>query len=261
MNMRLMQCQRSMTPCLVLSFVAALLSGSQLSLADAPLAVFPSFRVEIDLFEGDAKVPQSQHLILFDAGVVYDLPVGKDSIISVFDAPRGRVVLVHKATRVRTSISTDTLVKMSAETRAEAAKKGRGDKLGLNAKVVPGANPDTYVVEFNDNRYEATAQTVKDPLIAAEFASFTAWASRLNIARHIGSPPFARIALADHFAAENAIPRQVMLEVRRNFKTRTFRADHLVIERLSELDRQKIAEAGGMVATFEEVSFAEFPSE
>jgi len=247
--------------CIVLSFGAAMFAGGKFVRADAPVVVFPSFRVEIDLFEGESKVPQSQHLILFDAGVVYDLPVGKDSIISVFDALRGRVILLHKTTRVRTSISTDTLVKMAAETRAEASKEGRGDKLGLNAKVAAGEDPDTYVVEFNDNRYEATGQAVKDPLIAAEFASFTAWASRLNIARHVGSPPFARITLADHFASENAIPRQVVLEVRRNFKTRTFRADHLVIERLSELDRQKIAEAGGMVASFEEVSFAEFPAE
>jgi hypothetical protein len=236
------------------------LSEFRPAFADQPLSVFPSFRVETDLYEGDSTVPESQHLILFDSGVVYDLPIGTGSIISVFDVPRGRVILVHKGTKVRTSISTDTLVQMAAQVRAEAAKPGRRD-IGLNAKVLPGTKPDSYVVEFRDNRYEATSQKVKDPTIAAEFASFTAWASRLNIARHVGSPPFARITLADHLAADNAIPRQVKLDVRLNFKTRTVRAEHLVVERLSELDREKIADAGGMVATFDEVSFGDFPTE
>lgn len=246
---------------LVLLVGAICVAMGQWAIAETSLTVFPSFRVETDIFEGASKTPESQHLILFDAGVVYDIPVGTGAVISVFDAPRGRVVLIHKGTRVRTSISTDSLVQKAAQIRAEATKPGRADKLGLNAKVVRGEKPDSYVIEFNNNRYEATAQKVSDPMIAAEFASFTAWASRLNIARHLGSPPFARITLGDYLAAENAIPRHVKLDVRLNFKTQSYRSEHLVIERLSELDRQKIAEAGGMVATFEEVSFADFPAE
>lgn len=229
--------------------------------ADSPFVLHPSFRVETDLFEGDATTPQSQHLILFDSGVAYDLPVGNGSVITVFDIPRNRIVLLHKITRVRTSISSDTLIQMTAQVRTEAAAKGNAVGLGIDAKVIHGQDPDSYVIEFAGNRYEATAQPVTDPAIASEFAAFTAWAARLNIARHVGSPPFARITLADHLAAEERLPRQVKLDVRRGLKSRTFRSENLVVERLSEPDRKKISDVGGMIATFAEVEFSQFPAD
>ena len=233
--------------------------ASGIAYGASPIVVTLSFRVETDVFEGTASAPQSQHLILFDSGVVYDMPIGQAATITVFDIPRERVVLIHKPARVRTSVGTETLVQMMAQVRAEIAKENAGDQLGLDAKVTLGAQEKTYVMAFGSNRYEVTSQDVSDPSIAAEFASFTAWATRLNIARHMGPPPFARITLADYLAAENQLPRQIKLEVRRNFVTRTYRSEHVVVERLSDLDRKKISEIGGMMATFEEVAFDQFP--
>jgi hypothetical protein len=233
--------------------------------AELPLIAAPSFRVETDIYEGDATTPQTRHLILFDAGVVYDLPVDLGPTMTVFDVPRGRVVLLHKTSRVKSSITTDTLIQMTAQLRAAAAAQGAAEKLGIDAKIVPATDPYSYTVAFGDSRYEATTQPVNNTKIAAEFASFTAWASRLNIARHVGSPPFARIALAEQMAAEERLPRQVKLQVklgvRGGFKTRTYRSEHLVVERLSDLDRKKISDVGGMMATFTEVDFSEFPSD
>ncbi len=219
----------------------------------------PSFRVETDIYEGTETKPQSQHLILFDAGVIYDTPIGLGAVITVFDIPRGRVVLVHKANRVRTSIPTDTLIQMAAQMRAEVAASKAKEALGLEAKVLPGSEPDSYVVEFGDSKYFATTQKVANPLIAEEYAAFTSWASRLNIARHMGSPPFARILLAEQMAIEHQLPRVVKLDVRRAFKTRSIRAEHLVVERISELDRKRIGEIGGMISAYEEVEFTNFP--
>jgi hypothetical protein len=228
--------------------------------AELPTTVYPSFRVETDLYEGNETTPQSQHLILFDAGVVYDLPVQHGSVVTVFDIPRNRVVLIHKATRVRTSISTDTLIQMAAQLRAAASDGGSKD-LGLNAEINPGVKPDSYVVEFGANRYEVTTQLVNDPAVAAEFASFTAWASRLNMARHVGAPPFARIALADQLASANRLPKQLTLDVRRALTKERFRSENLFVERLCDLDRKKISEVGGMMATYPEVDFSEFPAD
>lgn len=262
MDLYKLQTPLRFTPPLFLALLMTLTFSTIPCAATTPLAVYPSFRVETDIYEGEATAPQSQHLILFDSGVVYDLPVGQGATITVFDVPRGRVVLIHKTSRVRTSIETDTLVQMTAQVRAAAAEAGAGQALGLDAKVVPlGDKVGTYELVFAGNRYQATAQTVTDPAIAADFASFTAWASRLNITRHIGSPPFARITLADFLAAEKSLPRQVKLEVRRGLKTRTFRSEHIIVERLSDLDRKKISDVGGMMATFQEVDFSEFPSD
>lgn len=223
--------------------------------------VAPSFRIETELFEGTQTKPQSQHLLLFDAGVVYDLPLGTGSTISVFDPARSRVMLLHKVQRVRTSISTDSLIQISAQARAAAMAAGAARSLGLDARVTKGDEPETYTIEFDGTKYSATTQPALVDGVAAEYAAFTVWACRLNIARHVGPPPFARMTLADFLAAENALPRQIKLDVRRNLKTRTYRSDNLYVGRLSDLDRKRINEVGDMIASFTEVEFSAFPAD
>lgn len=222
-------------------------------------ALAPSFRVETELFEGTQVKPQSQHLLLFDSGVIYDLPLGTGSTITVFDPQRSRVMLLHKIQRVRTSISTESLIQISAQTRAAAAESGAN--LGLTARVVQADSPDTYCIEFGGTKYTATIQAATSEQAAAEYAAFTVWACRLNLARHVGSPPFARMTLADFLAAEKAWPRQIKLDVQRGLKTRTYRSENLYVGRLSDLDRKKISDVGQMIASYAEVEFAAFPTE
>lgn len=221
----------------------------------------PSFRIETELFEGTQTKPQSQHLLLFDAGVVYDLPMGTGSTITVFDPARSRVMLLHKVQRVRTSISTDSLIQVSAQARSAAMAAGSARSLGLDARVTKADAPDTYIIEFDGTKYSATTQPALVDGVAAEYAAFTVWACRLNIARHVGPPPFARMTLADFLAAENALPRQVKLDVRRGLKTRTYRSENLYVGRLSDLDRKRISEVGDMIASFNEVEFSAFPAD
>ncbi len=223
--------------------------------------IAPSFRIETELFEGTQTKPQSQHLLLFDAGVVYDLPLGTGSTISFFDPSRSRVVLLHKIQRVRTSISTDSLIQISAQARAAAMTAGAARSLGLDARVALADTPQTYTIEFDGTKYSATTQPALSDGVAAEYAAFTVWACRLNIARHVGPPPFARMTLADFLAAENVLPRQIKLDVRRGLKTRTYRSENLYVGRLSDLDRKRIREVGDMITSFTEVEFSAFPAD
>ncbi len=222
-------------------------------------ALAPSFRVETDVFEGTQLKPQSQHLLLFDSGVVYDLPIGPGATLSVFDPLRSRVMLLHKIQRVRTSISTESLIQISAQARAAAAAAGSEKSLGLNARVTSSDTPDSCWIEFANTKYTATTQPELAEGVSAAYAAFTVWACRLNIARHVGSPPFARMTLADYLAAERALPRQIKLDVRLGLKTRTYRSENLYVGRLSDLDRKKISDVGEMIASYTEVEFAAFP--
>lgn len=224
-----------------------------------PPGVAPSFRVEIEIFEGTQVKPQSQHLLLFDSGVIYDLPIGVGTTVTFFDPLRSRVMLLHKTQRVRTSISTESLIQISAQARAAAIDAGAVKSLGLNARVAPAVTSNGFSIEFGDTKYSVTSQQTLSEGVAAEFAAFTVWACRLNLARQVGSPPFARMTMAEFLAAEKVLPRQIALEVRRGLKTRIYRAEHLYVGRLSDLDRKKISEVGEMIASFEEVEFAEFP--
>jgi hypothetical protein len=248
-------------------FCAGLLGDSWVSGADVVPASHqkptpgyaPSFRVEIEIFEGTQTKPQSQHLLLFDAGVIYDLPIGLGTMVTVFDPGRSRVILLHKPPRVRTSIATESLIQVSAQARAAALDAGAAQSLGLNARVAPGATAGDYVIEFADTRYSVKPQPALAEGVAAEFAAFTVWACRLNLARQVGSPPFARMTMAEFLASEKVLPRQISLEVRRGLKTRVYRAEHLYVGRLSDLDRKKISEVGQMISNYDEVDFAAFP--
>lgn len=224
-----------------------------------PLGLAPSFRVEIEIFEGTQPKPQSQHLLLFDSGVIYDLPIGVGTTATMFDPSRSKVMLLHKTQRVRTSISTDSLIQVSAQARAAAIDAGAEESLGLNARVAAKEVAGEYAIEFGDTKYTVKSQKTLADGVAAEFAAFTVWACRLNLARQVGSPPFARMTMAEFLAAEEVLPRQISLEVRRGLKTRTYRAEHLYVGRLSEPDRKKIADVGQMIASYEEVQFSEFP--
>jgi len=224
-----------------------------------PAGVAPSFRVEIEIFEGTQVKPQSQHLLLFDSGVIYDLPIGIGTTVTFFDPSRSRVMLLHKAQRVRTSVSTESLIQVSAQARVAAIAAGAEKSLGLNARVASVGSSGNYAIEFGDTKYSVTSEQTLAEGVAAEFAAFTVWACRLNLARQVGSPPFARMTMAEFLAGEKVLPRQISLEVRRGLKTRVYRAEHLYVGRLSDLDRKKISEVGQMIASFEEVEFAEFP--
>ncbi|HBJ35919.1 MAG TPA: hypothetical protein DDZ51_14460 [Planctomycetaceae bacterium] len=223
------------------------------------LGTAPSFRVEIEIFEGTQVKPQSQHLLLFDSGVIYDLPIGVGTTVTVFDPSRTRVMLLHKTQRVRTTISTESLIQISAQARSAAIDARAEKSLGLNARVAPAGAAGDFAIEFGDTKYSVKSQPTLGEGVAAEFAAFTVWACRLNLARQVGSPPFARMTMAEFLAAEKVLPRQISLEVRRGLKTRTYRAEHLYVGRLSDLDRKKITDVGQMIASYEEVEFAEFP--
>lgn len=218
-----------------------------------------SFRVETEIFEGKEDKPVSQHLLLFDGAVVYDLPITTGTTITVFDPGRQRVLLLHKVQRVRSVISTESLTRSAAQVRAAATRSEAKDKLGLGATVRAAGASGEYVMEFGDTRYEVATQEVSQEAAARQFAEFTIWACRLNIARHLGSPPFARITLAEHLAAQGELPRRVKLDVRVGLRTRSLRSEHLYVGRLSDLDRKKISEVGQMIASFEEVDLSQFP--
>lgn len=248
--------------CLVITMTQAMAQEvAQTSAVAVGSSVRPSFRVETDIFEGTEPKPQSQHLMLFDSGVVYDLPAGVGTTITVFDPSRERVVLLHKLQKVKTSISTESLIRISAQIHAAALESNAGDSLGLEAKVKVTESPDTYAIAFSDTTYTATTQKANNPSFAKQYSDFTVWACRLNLARQIGSPPFARITLAEYLSGEGLLPQQIKLEVRRGLKTRIFRAEHLFVGRLSDQDRQKISEVTAMIADYQEVDLGDFPAE
>ena len=135
-------------------------------------------------------VPIAQHRIIFADGIAYDFDQQDKNAITVFDPNRNRVVVLDRATQTRCIVDAHELTKMAAEMRAEcrhtAAKQQR---FGISAAVVDG--PDrTFSIQFGGIRvfdHHSSSETHKP--LPMEFGQFADWASRLNMARQLGSTP------------------------------------------------------------------------
>lgn len=242
--------------------VGALLMMPRLASAQpAALPQGPSFRVETEIFEGESTTPASRHLILFDAGVIYDLDLANDRrAATVFDPVRGRVILLDKQGKIQTELSTEQLIEATAKLSLAARQGGKADAFGLNAEIVP-APEDRFETHFGEYRYATTTQSVRNPALAQAYQEFAVWAARLNVLRRRGAPPFGRMTLGEAIAASGRMPLDLTLQVASGRKSQTYRAHHLVVERLSDLDRRSIDELGDALASFKQVPLEQFPAD
>lgn len=224
-----------------------------------PLPSGPSFRIETEMFRGNATAPVSRHKILFDSGVIYDIHETDDRWSTVFDPARGRVILLDKKTEVQTQVSTEELLQATAQLSAAAKEAGKADSLGLTAQPTPLGEENGYSIAFGALHYEMTTQAVSNPELAHAYHELAVWAARLNVLRKRGAPPFARLTLGEQVASEGRLPLHLILTIDQGLKTEKYRAHHLVVERLSELDRKAIDRVGDRLAAFRKVSFEEFP--
>jgi hypothetical protein len=255
--------------------------NSNLALASAtgPVENNVDFRVTTQIFTGKEESSSAKHLILFSGSLVYDIAKIDQEQITVYDLERNRVILLDPSTKVRSIVEFQELIKMTAQVRAQATEPREKERLGLAVKIMPividpssgKAEPieisddgakiasDGFMTRYGDVQYEVLTQKPRSQTIAKRYAVFADTALRLNVARRIGSSPFGRMTLNDHIASMGQIPRETTLTIRRPLSQDRYRSTHELIEQLSESDRAKIYEIGGMSALYREVPLAEFP--
>lgn len=225
----------------------------------------PSFRVETEVFAGDSIQPAARHLILFDSGVIYDIRLDDDRIATMYDPARRRVILVDRLNREQVVLSTEELLTATARARAAIEQEGRAEYFGLLSQVSelekdePG-DPQRYQIAFGDTTYTTTTIAVRKPQIAAAYNHFATLASQLNVSRQIGLPPFARMTLGQYIADMGQLPLATTLELKlkRGVKPQRFRSQLQVVEQLSLVDRERIAEFGRVLADCKPIDLADF---
>jgi len=215
------------------------------------------FRVETKIYEGKQAEPAAQHLILFDNGLVYDVPVINDRFVTVYDSPRSRVILIDRTAKTRTTLSIDDLVRVTAQAKSAAETRQLQERLGILAVPEVDEETNTYRISFADTMYETVADDSVSMDSAISYGQFADLASRLNLVRRIGLPPFARMSLNQRIAADGKMPKETTLSIRRGIATDRFHAKHQVINQLSQKDLKQIEEIGSMMALYGEVPLEE----
>ena len=95
-------------------------------------------------------------------------------------------------------------------------------------------------------------ESAATPEAARQYHEFSDWYARFNTMANPGSgPPFPRLVVNAELAKRGLVP----LEVQRNTRSGSARAEHNVPWRLLDSDHRKIAETANQLATFKEVDF------
>ncbi|MCH1439860.1 MAG: hypothetical protein L7W43_09395 [Rubripirellula sp.] len=216
------------------------------------------FRVTTKIYVGEQSDPVSEHQILFDQGLVYDVPVINRRFITVFDPAQKRVTLLDRDTQVQTSVSTDDLIKITAKARAAVVDDEHKKKLGMDAEVEETDQGTAYAIKFANMQYRTTTQRPESPKIAADYAIFVDLASRLNLVRRLGPPPFGRMRLHQRIAANGELPLELTLTISGSKQSEQYRSTHAVGE-VADSERQMINEVRGYLTLYRQVELKAFP--
>jgi hypothetical protein len=222
------------------------------------------FRIDTDVFLGDAKEPFAQSVTIFTAGLVYDFPLIGPKEITVFDASRGRFVLLDSDRQVKTTLSTQDLLEFTAAMKVHANKMGGvfAEAAGTQFERKVQDDDDKIMLSTGLLTYRVKGVEPKWEAASRSFQEFADWYARLNATRPGSLPPFARIEVNRTLASQGLIPEEVELTVmpqnRLLGRRLVIRSRHLPYWRLSNTDRKRIDTAGTYMAKFDAVSFREY---
>jgi hypothetical protein len=226
-------------------------------------AAADDFRIESKIYVGNQTEPSSESLTLFRGGQVYDF-LSKPSETTVFNRPRGLVILLDPSRKVRTEIRGDRLTAFSDELKLWAAKQTDPLlKFAADPRFEQSLDP-TGELLFNSPfiNYRVGTTKANTEAVAQQYLDFSDSYARLNALTNPGSvPPFPRLAINAVLFKQQLIPEKVQMTMpaRQRFGGKTtLRSEHSVAWRLLESDLSKISEADEQLVTFTPVPLEQY---
>jgi hypothetical protein len=222
------------------------------------------FRVETEVFVGHQDEPIAENVTLFSSGLVYDFPLVGPEEITVFDPSRGRFVLLDGQRKVKTTLTTDELLKFAAAMKVQAHGMDGVVAFAANPRFEESLDEETGWLSLAGNviTYRAKCTIPKIPSAVLGYQEFADWYARLNATRPGALPPFARMELNRAVAQRQQVPEEVELvvEPKHRFVGRKLvvRSRHIFNWRLSNTDRKRIDKAGTWMAEFQPISFRDY---
>jgi hypothetical protein len=228
-------------------------------------AAAEDFRVENRVFVDGDKQPLVESTTIFHEGVVYDY-LAEPPEVTVFDAQRGRFVLLDLTRRVKTELTSERVAQFTKRLKEWAQKQSDpfleflGDphfdeafdeqtgELTLTSPWV------TYRLQTVDTESEA---------ITEQYRQFCDWQCRLNTVLNPGTrPPFARMLVNAALSQRHRLPREVDLTIDHKegllAKRVAMRSEHLLVRQLVESDRRRVAQTDQFMAMYTSVDFEEY---
>ena len=215
------------------------------------------FRMETDVFSGSQVDPIVETLTIFRSQVIYDFMGPNGEEITIFDIPRGSLVLVDTQRKIKTSISTSQLMAFMATVKSQPQTSAVSSHLlAPQFEETYEAAEQTLTLTDAKLTYRAKGIKPKHPEFAQRFQLFADWYARLNATRFGNPPPFGRIELNQSLAKHGLIPAEIERTVVVNAsadRTQKMRSRHLTNWQLTETDRKRIEQAKTCLENYPEV--------
>lgn len=221
-------------------------------------AAAQEFRIETEVFVGDAEEPSSRTVTLFEKSAVYEFVDDPDQVIvyrqTTNDSP-GQFILLDPATERRTEIDVERVAKLMEKLSGWAAEQ-KDSLLQFSAKpkFKEAFDPATGALTLSNPQWSYSVATVAadDGSALERYRAFTDRYAELTAMLHSSPPPGPRLALNAALARHGVVP----VEIRRTIggdEKNVVRAVHLFSWRLSRADRQRLDEAQKQLANYKKV--------
>lgn len=228
-------------------------------------AVAEDFRVENRVFVDGDKEPLVKSTTIFHEGVVYDY-LADPPEVTVFDAQRGRFVLLDLTRRVKTELTSERVVQFAKRLKEWALEQSDPflEFLG-NPRFDEAFDEQTGELRLTSPwmSYRLATVDTKSEAISEQYRQFSDWHCRLNTVLNPGArPPFARMLVNAALGQRQRLPREVDLKIEYKEgllpKRVTIRSEHLLVRQLVESDRRRVAQTDQFMAMYTSVDFDEY---
>ena len=225
------------------------------------------FRIESQIYVGSSKLPVSQNVTLFSERIAYDFQMSDEAQPKpietvIFDATRRLMVLLDAKREVRLEIPEIRLLKILETVRQDTLKETRSSFLvEENFKEDNDWATGWVTLESPSIVYRYKGSHPKHAEILPPYFDFLDNATRLLATDPTKIPPFARLKLNNSIRRVGWMPSEVQISVRPNalFKNGLeAKSTHTVVNQLSKIDRQRIAEAKLQWLNFKSVDLSEY---
>lgn len=234
-------------------------------IASASLTSAQEFRVASKVFQGDAEKPDGESLTLFHEGMIYDFLTTSSQEITIFDLPRGRIILLDPVNKIRTEVDTKSLGQFIDQMRTRGLQQNKSSLLKFCAdpKFEEGKDKEGWMTFTSSHMtYRVKPLSGQSPTEAAAYRQFCDWGAKVNVVMHPGGlPPFPRMAINAALDRDDVLPEQVERTVPGQGlfgKSTVVRSEHVFSSGLLTEDLKKINEAGEQLVSLRPVSFNEY---
>ncbi|MBP88960.1 MAG: hypothetical protein CMJ64_19980 [Planctomycetaceae bacterium] len=223
------------------------------------------FRMETDVVVGKEPKPVAQNLTLFTGNLVYDFALGSaDELaireVTILNTQKSSIVLMDLTRKIRTEVSTDTLLRFTVRIRKIALEKRNG-AVALDFQTQSDNKAKTVALTSERVTYIVSARETQQPDAVTRYREFADWYAQLNAMRPGNLPPFGRLQLNRELASRQWLPetitRTVVIDKLRR-RRQELRSKHIVAWQLTNTDRRRINDAAGYQVGFQRVTLEDY---